>query len=388
MSTTEIISQARALLETSQPDQALELLTKHLNSHVDSTQFLSVYGETLLETNQLEQAYQVLSKACEMDPEANEGVEKFLYLGQIIGGADGLNYVNIALNKLSAYLEDLNNGNVDQGLLTMYGGSGNDVSKLRHWIIEKLNSGIFGEIEVWMTDLCMEPEAESKCEELIQHSLKLDDANPEAYSLLASIRISQQRNPDAVVALEKSWELFQAKKTKLEQAANDAAEANDNNAFEIGMEYVELIQPLLTLSRFATELELYDRAAVIASSVQDINDSILDSYYIEALAGLFKAKQLLFNGSEEEDYRDIDINTLKQSDNPEITAILNEAKSTLTQGYKIINSDAVEDCDLGLVEQVNELLKELGGPVMSELMPRRGDDEEEGWEDEIQSDEE
>ncbi|RLV92998.1 Assembly chaperone of RPL4 [Spathaspora sp. JA1] len=379
---TEIISQARALLETSQPEQALTLLTQHLQANVESIEFLSVYGETLLETNQLEQAYQVLSKACEMDPDANQGVEKFLYLGQIIGGSDGLDYINIALNKLSTYLQDLQSGKKTPEELKQYGNE----DKLRLWLIEKLNSGIFSEIEVWMTDLCMEPEAESKCQELIDYSLSLDDTNPEAYSLLASIRISQQRNEEAVVALEKSWELFQIKKTNLEQAANATTE--DVNAFEIGMEYVELIQPLLTLSRFAMELELYDSAILIASNVQDINDSILDSYYIEALANLFKAKRQL-PVQQDQDYRDIDIKTLQQTNNEEISTILNQVRSSLTQGYKVINSAAGEDCDPGLVDQVNELLTELGGPIMSELMPKRGDDEEvEGWEDEIQSDEE
>ena len=63
-----------------------------------------------------------------------------------------------------------------------------------------------------MTDLCMEPEAESKCNELIDYSLQLDDNNnPESYSLLSSIRISQQRTQEAIEALLKSWELFKLK---------------------------------------------------------------------------------------------------------------------------------------------------------------------------------
>ena len=46
-----------------------------------------------------------------------------------------------------------------------------------------------------MTDLCMEPEAESKCNELIDYSLQLDDNNnPESYSLLSSIRISTKNS--------------------------------------------------------------------------------------------------------------------------------------------------------------------------------------------------
>ena len=39
--------------------------------------------------------------------------------------------------------------------------------------------------------------------------------------------------------------------------------------------------------------------------------------------------------------------------------------------YKIINSDIGEEFDHGLIEQINQLLQEFGGPIMSELKPQR-----------------
>ena len=256
----EIISQARAFLETSQPEKALDLLYPYIESQIDSIPYLSILGETYLENNELEKAYQILTRGCELDPNANEGFEKFLYLGQIIGGQDGINYINIAINKLQSLLLEEEEKN--------------DSTK-KSFFINKLNLAIFAEIEIWMTDLCMEPEAESKCNELIDYSLQLDDNNnPESYSLLSSIRISQQRTQEAIEALLKSWELFKLKKSKLEEMANNAktdqqqeAEeeeeeedvgGNSGDSFEIGMEYVDLIQPLITLSRYAIELEQYD----------------------------------------------------------------------------------------------------------------------------------
>lgn len=407
---SEIIAQARALLATSQPEKALEILSPHIQANSSSPEFLSILGETLLENNQLEEAYQVLTSACEIDPEANQGSEKFLYLGQIIGGQDGLNYINTGLNKLNeqlSFIQDTGNEDVQ----TILVGSGhNTLESLRKWIIKKLNSGIFASIEIWMTDLCMEEEAESKCNELIEFSLSIDPLNPEAYSQLSSIRISQQRNDEANEALNKGWDLFKAKKTKLEDFANlkrDQAaasvdtetEVDDEDAFEIGMEYVELIQPLITLSKFAIELEEYDTATDIASNVQDINDSVLDAIYIEAIANIFKAKKLgaanisqHANDDANVDYRDFEILKLRQTsdDNEEITNLLSEARLILTTGFKIINSDAVDDYDPSVVEQVNDLLNQLGGPIMSELMPKREsekDDEDVDWENEIEYEE-
>ncbi len=42
-----------------------------------------------------------------------------------------------------------------------------------------------------------EPEAESKCEEYLSQAQQVDPENPEVYQLLASVRLSQQRNEEA-----------------------------------------------------------------------------------------------------------------------------------------------------------------------------------------------
>ncbi|KAI5954333.1 hypothetical protein KGF54_002108 [Candida jiufengensis] len=385
-----IIAEVRALLATSQPDKALQILSPHINENQNSIDFLQILGETLLENNDLEQAYNVLTKACELDPTAENGIEKFLYLGQIIGGFDGLNYINIGLNKLQDTMNKLENNEITNEELQSKNYNNNE--EYIKWIINKINSGIFASIEIWMTDLCMEPEAESKCNELIETSLKIDPKNPETFSQLSSIRISQQLKPEAIEALIHSWDLFKLKKTKLEDFANEKTTQGEDN-FEIGMEYVELIQPLITLSKFAIELEQYDIATEIIQNISDINDTILDAYYIESLSSILKAKQLALkelNLSEDQDYRDISISQLSQSQNEEIKQLLSEARSTLTSAYKIINSEQVEECDPLVVEQINEMLQELGGPIISELMPKKDkhDEIDENWENEIVSDEE
>ena len=53
-----------------------------------------------------------------------------------------------------------------------------------------------------------EEDAEQKCEEYLNKAIELDSSNPEVYQLLASVRLSQQRNDDAKIALEKSLDLW------------------------------------------------------------------------------------------------------------------------------------------------------------------------------------
>lgn len=391
---SQLIADARALLQFSQADKAFELLSPKFESNASNIPFLQIFGETLLENNDLETAYEVLIKACELDPNVNQGTEKFLYLGQIIGGFDGLKYLDIGLSKLNSQLKTIDEDKGENDLvLVELSKLYNSKQQLRNYLIKKLNQGIFAKIEIWMTDLCMETDAETQCNELIDYSLKLDKENPEALSLLSSIRISQQRTDEAKDALTQSWNLFQSKKIRLEEAANNLQNDEKNpqtDSFEVGLEYMELIQPLLTLARFAIELELYDLAITISSSSQDINENILESYYYEALANILTAKRLAWDSNSKtiDDYRDLEIQSIIGSSNSDIKDCVDEAKSALTQGYKIVNSESV-DADPELIDQVMTLVNDFGGPIMSELMPqRKNDGDDEGWEDEIKSDDE
>lgn len=387
--TDQLIANVRALLMSSQVERALEVLAPGVKSNEDNVEFLQLFGEVLLENNDVESAYDILSKACQLDPTATKGIEKFFYMGQIIGGFEGIELLGVGLSKLHEQLVAVqeDRGNDDENLKVL---SKTYTSKeaLLTYLLKKLNQGIYAQIEIWMTDLCDEPEAEKKCDELIHSALLLDEANPETLSLLASIRISQQRNDDAKEAIIKSWDLFQVKKTRLEEAANPGNQTEDSDGFEIGLEYIELIQPLISLARFAIELELYEIGISVASGIQDINENILEPYYYEALSELFIAKKLYSssNNIANDDYRELDIKILKQSKDEGICTLIKDAQLSLTLGYKIINSGSI-DADPELIEQVSDLLNELGGPIMSELLSLKRNEEEDGWEDEIESDE-
>lgn len=393
-STSELVGLASALLQSSQPEKALELLAPHAEAKQDDVIYLQSFGETLLENNQVETAYQVLARACELDPEALKGIEKFLYFGQIIGGQDGINYIDIGLRRLQEQLDIINgNAEVNDEILIELGKIYQTREEISTYLIKKFNQGIFAEIEIWMTDLCMEEPAESQCDSLINKSIELDSQNPEAWSLLASIRISQQRPEDAKIALSKSWDLFQERKARLEESRenNDNTEGEEEqDGFDVSMEYVELLQPLLTLSKLAIELELYEIAIQSASSCQDINETLLESYYYEGLACLLHAKNLYVSqNSINQDYREFKLPLKKIPEDKSETGLLiqsfiDDSRMALTNGFKLTQSD--EENDEEVVEQVNELLNEVGGPIMSELMPKRGGEDEEGWENEIEYD--
>lgn len=387
----DVISKARALLQSVDSDKALEFLSPYAEENSTNVQFLEVFGEALLESNQLENAYEVLQRSCSIDPQGELGVDKFFYMGQIIGGDEGLRYIDVGLQKSISFLEQVD---TDKGtdieflveLAQLYPSK----QELRGYLLKKINLGIFGQIEIWMTDLCMEPQAENECEKLINYSLSLEDKNPEAYSLLSSIRISQQRPEEAKNALLESWKLFQEKRDKLEQANADKPKGDRNadpEEFENTIEYLELTQPLMNLAKLAIELELYEVALCITSCIQEVNENILETYYYDALSNIFMAKRKYSNDFSltEEDYRDIELAKLMAYENEEVQKFIEDARYALTNGYKILNSDLV-DADPDLMEQVSDLVNELGGPIMSELLPNKKidvDEDIENWEEEL-----
>lgn len=72
----------------------------------------------------------------------------------------------------------------------------------------RLANALCGVIEVYMTDLSWEEDAESRCEALITEALMVAPQSSEPLQTLASIRISQLKVDDAKAALRRSMELW------------------------------------------------------------------------------------------------------------------------------------------------------------------------------------
>jgi hypothetical protein len=73
----------------------------------------------------------------------------------------------------------------------------------------KLATALCGIVEVYMTDLSWEDDAEERCESLVTEAMTVEDeTSPEVLQTLASVRLSQQRKEDAQAALARSIEVW------------------------------------------------------------------------------------------------------------------------------------------------------------------------------------
>lgn len=222
------------------PQEAIDIVTKAAAAEPDNLDAQQLAAEVCFELGLAEQAYGYLQQTLHLDPDGTKGgYDKFLWLGQLIGGKTGINYYKQGINGLRQQPVEQSGPQIIKGLLGM--------------------------IDIYMTDLCMEPEAEQVCEKLIAEALLLDDNHAEAWSILGSIRISQIRNDEAKQALEKSWSLFD--KALLEAQLDPTS-----------------MPALVRLAQSMIELEMADLVLDLTTQATRLDDQVPDLYYLNALA--------------------------------------------------------------------------------------------------------
>ena len=116
-------------------------------------------------------------------------------------------------------------------------------------------------------DDSFEPDAEARCIEYLDMAVRVDEAgdetNPEIYSTLASVRLSQQRPSEALRALQKSYSIW----------SSLPPDAPSVPSFEARLSLVKLF----------IECEGYDESIEILEGLEDENDEDFEVMYLLGL---------------------------------------------------------------------------------------------------------
>ncbi|KAI8895159.1 hypothetical protein BC833DRAFT_602241 [Globomyces pollinis-pini] len=187
-----------------------------------------------------------LEKAIELSPDTCWN--SYLYLGQLsILEPAVLNYetgVRILLNLIESTTDtELND------------------SYRRH-----VSTALCSLTEIYMSDLCDQPEAESKCEEYMKLALEKDIMNPEVYSTLASVRLSQCRMDEARECLKKNLELWYT-------------EPKENDAIQVDPNWPNL-NSRMTIAKLFMECAMYEESLVVLETCQTENDQVVEISYL------------------------------------------------------------------------------------------------------------
>ncbi|KAL2067173.1 hypothetical protein VTL71DRAFT_1597 [Oculimacula yallundae] len=167
---------------------------------------LNLLGEIHVELGDIDAARQYFFQAVTIDEdgsvpeELGGGAEKFLWLAQLSeeGGQDSVDWFEKGAMSLRLQIQAL----LDSGKLSEEGEAAK-AEKTR-----KLAVALCGVVEVYMTDLSWEDDAEQKCEALVTEATMVAPQFAEPWQTLANVRISQQRLEDAQAALKRSLDLW------------------------------------------------------------------------------------------------------------------------------------------------------------------------------------
>ncbi|KAK3669503.1 hypothetical protein LTR78_010604 [Recurvomyces mirabilis] len=211
----QLYATALDLLEQSSPDEALkkaEQLWKQVqNSSVaEALPALNLLGEINVELGAIDEARIYFEEAVKLDPDGKVpesmggGAEKFLWLAQLCeeGGQVSVQWFEMGVTALQHEIAAVEGGQMnglDEEALLML-----RVEKKR-----KLANALCGMVEVYMTDLSWEDDAEARCENLVMEAMTVEDeTSPEVLQTLASVRLSQDRKDDAQAALSRSLQIW------------------------------------------------------------------------------------------------------------------------------------------------------------------------------------
>lgn len=258
----DLLAKASALLQTSQLEEARSVVLRALavldeakdNSTtglvLEALQARSLLGEICIEHGEPEEARAHFLAAAELDPDGlvpesqGGGPEKFLWLAQLSeeGGSDSVQWFEKGITALRSGI-----------------ASTPDMAEQMQKR-KKLASALCGVVEIYMTDLSWEPDAESRCESLITEAMLVAPECPGALQTLASVRISQTRMDEAMKALTHSIEVWKD--------------------LPAGDESVPNFPTRISLARLLMEVGMEDDALEVLERLVEEDDTSVEAWYL------------------------------------------------------------------------------------------------------------
>lgn len=367
----QLYANALQLVEQSQPAEALKL-AKQLWSVVqnrgksEALPALNLLGEISIELGAVDSAREYFQKAVQLDPSgdvpesAGGGAEKFLWLAQLCeeGGNESVKWFELGAKALQTEISSLESGHLT-------GIDDETLQLLRHEKKRKLANTLCGIVEVYMTDLSWEPDAEARCESLVTQAMAVEDeTSSEVLQTLASVRLSQQRNGDAQAALKRSLE------TWLHLEPEDPA--------------VPDFATKISLSRLLMEAEMNKEAMIVLDRLIQEDDQSVEAWYLggwcqHLLANHYKAgasHDLSSKGSNNGgDPGSVDENSQRLA-----LSALKGSRKWLQMSLKLYAQQEYEDDRLfAHTQELVTSLDEVLGPA-EDGDADEGDDEWEHWE--------
>ncbi|KAL5634394.1 hypothetical protein ACGC1H_002453 [Rhizoctonia solani] len=214
-------------------------------------------------------------------------------------------------------------------------------------------------IEIWMSDLCMEPEAESQCDSLLALAHSTDAGNVEVLQAEASVRLSQSRPEDAQQSALAAWTVWR-----------DLPPGDPK--IPDGETRLQLAKLMLELGLNGDALEVI--AGVVAEDDQDVEAWYLEGWCLWGMAERVKAGEKLEGDEKGKEKQEISDEELGWEE------LARDARDCL-ETCKMLHIGQ-EHADKPMLTHVEELLVQLVQLGIKPSSERGDENDEEEWVDE------
>ncbi|XP_037083238.1 LOW QUALITY PROTEIN: probable assembly chaperone of rpl4 [Pollicipes pollicipes] len=255
MSLEQMLDAAQDELDQFRLEEARQLLNRALELQPDSVRALEMSAGLLLDIGEMEAARACLQRAVQLRPDGSATC--YLSLAQLLHGREAADCYSKAVQLLSAAAAT--------GESSSAGADGPGPAR-------QLSSAHCALADLYMTDLCDEPDAEQCCRQHLERALDADPANPEAHQTQAGFLLVKGEAEAARAALRRSTDLW--------LPAYQAARAGGAAAAD-PLELCPLSYDLrLTAARALIECREWETATQVLDGLAEEDDQVVDTWYL------------------------------------------------------------------------------------------------------------
>ena len=246
---------------------------------------LNLVAEIHLELGDPSTARFYFLDAVSLDPTGQKGAaaaaDPFLQLAQLsdLGGEDSVSWFARGAAILRREISELDSSYSsssssspsapsEEGIQT----PNQEKDEKMHTLRTKLAGALCGMVEIYMTDLSLDPTAESQCESLISEALLIAPFSAEVLQTLASIRISQSRIAEAQEALRGSMAIW--------GGGVGPEDTSDNEGNKEAEGAVPDFPTRISLARLLMEVEMEEDAVAVVERLVMEDDGSVEAWYL------------------------------------------------------------------------------------------------------------
>ena len=255
----QVLDAAQGELEQFRLEEARQLLTRALDMKPDCVPALEMSAGLLLDLGEMKSACSLLQRAVQLEPLT--GPCKFLSLAQLLQGREAADCYSKAVELLTAEAEA-------SPAAAVAAPDGPSAAR-------RLSCAFCALAELYMTDLCDEPDAETLCRNYVARAVSSDPSNPEAHQTEAGLLLVTGDTDGARTALRRSTDLW----LPAFQAARAGTAAGDP------LEVCPLSYDLrLATVRSLIEVGCWETAEQVLDGLTEEDDEVVETWYLLALA--------------------------------------------------------------------------------------------------------